>query len=87
MKFTLDKQAKDLFGIDRIVPAAEFHIGMEASWSARIPKTELYFTAKLATELPLSLMGSLGHFRMAEGAAYSVNDHGIKMYPSGYRVE
>lgn len=78
--FSLDRQVKTLYGIEKIEPLPQLHLSLEGIWNARLTKLGLYFTLKLASDLPSMLVGSTGRFRMEDNAAYTVNNRNIKMY-------
>jgi hypothetical protein len=80
---SMDKQVEHLFGVDKIISKPQFHLGLEGVWNARLTKSGLYLTLKVATDLPLPLIGSLGKIKMNDDAEYTYNNKGIKMYSIG----
>jgi len=80
LKFSLDQQIRNQYKIEKIEPHPQFHLSLEGTWNARITRSGLYFTLKLASDIPSMLVGSIGRFHMEPESDYSVNDRGIKMY-------
>jgi len=80
LKFSLDQDVRNQMGIASIEPHLQLHLSLEGMWNVKITKSGFYFTLKLASDLPSMLVGSLGSVRMADNAAYTVNNHNIKMY-------
>lgn len=80
MNFSLDPQIKTQLGIVSVEPHLQLHLSLEGIWNVKITNSGLYFTLKLASDIPSMLVGSLGKFQMNEDAGYLVNDHGIRMY-------
>lgn len=80
IRFSMDQNISALYGIDKVVPHPQLHFSLEGCWNARITKSGVYLTLRLASDLPSTLIGSTGRFHMQEETAYSANGRGIKMY-------
>lgn len=80
LKYNLDQIVKKEFGLERIEPLPQLHLSLEGVWNARLTRSGLYFTLKLASDLPSLLIGSTGRFHMQEESSWEVNKRPIKMY-------
>lgn len=80
LQYIVDPGVKTDYGIERIQVRPQLHLSLEGVWNARLTKQGLYFTLKLASDLPSLLAGSTGRFHMDDTAGYTVNSHPVKMY-------
>jgi hypothetical protein len=80
LKYNLDQKIKKEFSIEKIEPLPQLHLSLEGVWNARLTRSGMYFTLKLASDLPSMLIGSTGRFHMQEKSSWEVNKRPIKMY-------